>query len=517
MVTALTVFSVLVHGYHPYAEDGGVYLPEIKRLLDPRLYPHGSEFVVGHLRYSLFAPLMASLVRESHFSVEMVLFLVHVAAFWVTLFAAWLLAARCYESREARGGAVALLAVWMTLPIAGTSLMLMDPYVTARSLSTPCVLLALVGALEFLLPQFDMDDGRSPGRCRGMMLCCAALAGAGMMHPLMAAYGLGSVLLLGTLLSRSRMVRVWGTVGLGLTAVAMAAGLQLSAPPESDVYQRVLLTRDYWFLSQWHWYEWIGLIAPMMILAVAALGRRRDGDEARVGLAQMAVAAGVAASVVAMLFARAAMTTHLVARLQPLRIFQLVYVVMILVLGAMLGERVLQRRAIRWIVVYSLLAAVMVVAQRRTFPASRHLELPAALARDASIGLAGLGNQDSRNQFEQAFVWVSRNTPRDAVFALDAQYISELGEDTQGFRAIAERSVLPDFSKDGGVVTNKPELATAWLQGEVAQTELSGQPDARRVALLKPLGVTWVVLERSAATDFVCEFANEAVKVCRLP
>ena len=81
LVTALTFFALLVHGYHPYAEDGGVYLPEIKRLLDPGLYPHGAEFVVGHLRYSLFAPAMAGLVRESHFSLEMVLLLVHLATF----------------------------------------------------------------------------------------------------------------------------------------------------------------------------------------------------------------------------------------------------------------------------------------------------------------------------------------------------------------------------------------------------------------------------------------------------
>ena len=80
-----------------------------------------------------------------------------------------------------------------------------------------------------------------------------------------------------------------------------------------------------------------------------------------------------------------------------------------------------------------------------------------------------------RNQFEQAFVWISRNTPKDAVFALDAQYITEPGEDAQGFRAIAERSVLPDFSKDGGVVTNKPELAAAWLQGQVAQAGLNAE------------------------------------------
>ena len=138
----------------------------------------GLEFVVEHLRFSLFAPLMAGLVRESHLSVETVLLLVHLASFWMTLFAAWMLAARCYASREARCGAVALLAVWMTLPIAGTSLMLMDPYVTARSMSTPCALLALVGALEFLLPRLRMDESRMT-RWRGLRLCCGALVGRG--------------------------------------------------------------------------------------------------------------------------------------------------------------------------------------------------------------------------------------------------------------------------------------------------------------------------------------------------
>ncbi len=54
LVTALTVLAVAVHGYHPYAEDGGVYLPEIKRLLRPERYPQGAEYVVGHLRFSIF-------------------------------------------------------------------------------------------------------------------------------------------------------------------------------------------------------------------------------------------------------------------------------------------------------------------------------------------------------------------------------------------------------------------------------------------------------------------------------
>jgi hypothetical protein len=508
-VTALTFFALLVHGYHPYAEDGGVYLPEIKRLLDPGLYPHGGEFVVGHLRYSLFAAVMAGLVRKSHFSLETVLLLVHLATFWMTLFAAWLLAARCYGSREARGGAVALLAVWMTLPIAGTSLMLMDPYVTARSVSTPCVLLALVGALKFRLPQFETEEDGLRDRWRGLALCCAGLAAAAMMHPLMAGYGLGSVLLLGAVLSQSRRVRVWGTLGLGLTAMAMAAGMQLSAAPESAVYKRVVMTRDYWFLSQWYWYELIGLVAPLVILSLVAVGRRREGDAARVGLARMAVIAGLTAMVVAILFVRTGMATHLVARMQPLRIFQIVYVVMTLVLGAVLAERVLQRRPMRWVLVFSALAAVMVAAERTTFPASKHLELPGALAGEDSA--------DQENPYQRAFAWIGGNTPRDAMFALDAQYITKAGEDAQSFRAIAERSVLPDFSKDGGVVTNKPELAAEWLQGQVAQAGLGTEPDARRIAVLRPLGVTWVVLERGAVTAFLCEYANEAVKVCRLP
>lgn len=502
LVSALTFAALLIHGYHPYAEDGGIYLPEIKKLLDPGLYQYAPEFVVGHLRFSLFAPLVAALVHESHLSLEMLLLVLHLVSFWVTLFAGWLLAARCFTSREARGGAVALLAVWLTLPIAGTSLMLMDPYVTSRSISTPCALLALVGAFQFLLPRFEMEGEQR----RGMAFCCAALIGAGMMHPLMGAYALGAVLLMGTTLSASRTVRVWGTLGLILTAVMVAAGVQLSSPIESASYQKVMLTRNYWFLSQWHWYEWVGLVVPLMIVSVVGLGRRYNGDAARVGLARVAMVSGGTAIAVAALFAREGAAVHQVARLQPLRVFQLVYLVMILLAGAALGERVLQRRGWRWIAAFSVLAAVMVLVDYETFPASRHLELPDGLV---SFGSGG-------NQWEEAFVWIRKNTPKDAVFALDAYYTVREGEDAQSFRAIAERSSLPD-SKDGGTASNKPGLTAEWSQGMALQTELGEEPDWRRFAALKSIGATWVVLERSAATRFGCAYENEVVKVCRLP
>lgn len=529
MITTLTLLAVAVHGYHPYAEDGGVYLPEIKRLLRPELYPQDSAFVVGHLRLSLFAPLMAALVRWSRQPLETVLLFAHLASFWATLFIAWLLVARCYSARIARAGAVTLLAVWLNLPVAGTSLMLMDPYVTARSFSTPLVLLALVGALDLLLvsktirqeyPGFS-DSGLEPAefehwhleqqnskRHRGLVLCSIAIAGAAAMHPLMAAYGFGAVLMLGCVMSSGKRKRVTGTLVLCATALAVAGAVQLASVAESEAYRMVVLSRQYWFLSQWHWYELFGLAAPLFILASVAL-RRDEPDRtiaARTGLARMALMVGVTAILVAVLFARISLTTHLVARLQPLRIFQLVYVVMILIVGATLAERWLRRSAIRWMLTFSVLAGIMFFAERQTFPASPHLELPGTIA-----------GRGSTNPWERAFVWISRNTPEAALFALDPHYITSPGEDAQEFRAIAERNALPDYSKDGGVASIDPALAAEWMAAQKAQINLNAETDAVRMKVLRPTGATWVVLDRRADTGFRCDYANSVVKVCRLP
>jgi hypothetical protein len=244
-----------------------------------------------------------------------------------------------------------------------------------------------------------------------------------------------------------------------------------------------------------------------LILGVIALGRGSGVDAARVGLARVATVSGVTAIAVAVLFAREGAEVHQVARLQPLRNFQLVYVVMFLFVGAALGEWVLRRRVWWWLGTFSVLGASMMLADRERFPASKHLELP-----DAMVWGAG----DGGNQWERAFVWIKKNTPKGAVFALDANYTMRDGEDAQGFRAIAERSSLPD-SKDGGTASNWPALTEEWSQGMALQTGLGSELDGGRFAALKSIGATWVVLERKAATGFGCAYENEAVKVCRLP
>ena len=48
----------------------------------------------------------------------------------------------------------------------------------------------------------------------------------------------------------------------------------------------------------------------------------------------------------------------------------------------------------------------------------------------------------SANPWLQAFAWIRQNTPTDAYFALDPEYMAAPGEDYHSFRALAERSQL---------------------------------------------------------------------------
>jgi hypothetical protein len=271
------------------------------------------------------------------------------------------------------------------------------------------------------------------------------------------------------------------------------------------------MTRTYWFVAEWQWYEMLGLAAPLAILIGFAWKRRLPStllgstpeEDARQALARMAGAVGATYWLVATLFARAGAATHLIARLQPLRAFQVVYLVLVLTLGAQLGERLLRRRTWRWVAAMLLLGGVMFGAQLSFFPHSNHMELP------------GITPQ---NQWVQAFLWVRQNTPKDALFALDADYINAPGEDAQCFRSIAERSALADYSKDGGEASIAPDLTGEWAREQAAQRGLNAlsTTDAERLAALRPLGATWVVLEAGAATGLDCPYRNSAVKVCRL-
>jgi hypothetical protein len=487
LISLLSVFALAVQGYHPFSEDGGLYAAGIERSLDPTLFPVHPEFVLAHLRFSPFAEIVAGPARVSHLPLAWVLLALYCGSVWATLYAAWMLAGRCAASVTGRCGAVALLACWLTMPIAGTSLMLADPYVTSRCISTPLTLAAIAWALDGLR-----------GSRRGWALCGLALALA-MIHPLMAGYALATVLVLLAVGAGDERIRRWAPWGLGALALAVAGVIQMLAPPESPAYVRAAITRYYWFLARWQWYELFGLAGPLALLWILTLGANARGWKP---LARTALVLGVIAIAVALLFAREGLATHLVARLQPLRSFQIVYEIFLLMLGAWLGERWLNRHIGRWLLALAVLGGAMFCVQRNIYPASQHFEWP---------------GQTPRNPWMQAFVWVRDNTPKDAFFALDAHYITQDGEDAQGFRGIAQRSALPDYSKDGGEASITPALAEAWFAGQAAQNRLSEEDDRARIAILRPLGVGWVVLQQAAPTRWPCPYRNRAAKVCRLP
>src|SRR5208282_5703621 len=64
--------------------------------------------------------------------------------------------------------------------------------------------------------------------------------------------------------------------------------------------------------------------------------------------------------------------------LEPMRFLHLVYLLFVLLAGGLLGQYVLKKHALRWLLLFVPLSAGMFYAQRQTYPATSHLELPGA-------------------------------------------------------------------------------------------------------------------------------------------
>jgi len=523
VLAALTALTLFIQGYHPFSEDGGLYVAGIEYKLNPTLFPHYTVFVTEHLRFSVFAPVLAALVHITHLPLVWVLLLTDLFSIWLTFYAARQLLRRCAVTEPAQLAGLCLLGVFWTLPIAGTSLLLMDPYVTGRSLSTPLSILAIAFALEpwkrvrvaHSSRGFMRDEWETTTAWRSLLCCTASLLIAALFHPLMAAYALAFIIVLrATRLPRRRLY--WTL--LLFAALALAALLQFLAATESPAIIAAERSRYYWFLSQWQWFELLGLVGPLIILALL-LRRYRNRpsppDQTAATLCYACIAAGILAILVVLVFAHEDAPKHLVARMQPLRIFLPIYAVMTLLLGATLMQQAMDarqrfhspitRRILAALPALTLvaLAATMFMVQRLAYPSSFHTELPWLAER-------------SPNPWVQVFLWARDNTPSDALFALDAKYVNEDGEDAQTFRAIALRSALPDFSKDGGEAAITPQLAAIWQPAATAQVNLSTEPSALRDANLAPFNPTWMILHSTATTTHPCPYNNGTIKVCSL-
>ncbi|AXC09844.1 hypothetical protein ACPOL_0467 [Acidisarcina polymorpha] len=480
----MTAAALFIHGYHLGVDDSGIYLPAVKRIIDPRLYPFGADFFEAHARLSQFAAVIGWSARVTHLTADFTIFLWYTGTVFAFLLACWQLASVCFDSPHARWSALLSMTGLLTLPAAGTALVLMDPFLTARSASTPLTIFALTACLS-----------RRPGLAFFWIIL------ATLVHPLMAVYTAALLAIL--LLSSRRTAAEQGDSSARKQAVLVGslAPQSFNFAPVSPEYRRVLDMRSFLFLSRWRWFEWAGLAVPMLFLFWTSRNPPRGATSAYGRLAQAATILGVVSTLTGCVFSASSSFDNF-ARLQPLRTFQLIYIVFFILLGGVLGEYVLERRYWLWIGTFAALWIGMFLLQRSAYPNSRHLEWPGATPA---------------NPWVAAFLWVRSNTPLDAVFALDPDYIALPGEDSHVFRAIAERSALTDVYKDAGVVSLFPQLAPEWSREQQAQQgwKQFQLVDFQRLAEQYP--VTWVIVQGLPAGGLVCPYRNAAVAVCRIP
>jgi hypothetical protein len=476
----LTAAALIIHGYHLGVEDAEIYIPAARKLLQPELYPFASEFFLSHGHLSLFSPVLAWTTRLTHLSMDWTIFGWYLLTLFAMIVSCWMLAAACFETQRARWGAVLIATAVLTMPATNTGLLLMDPYLTARSLSTPLTIFALASFLE-----------RKYARVAVAMVLTASV------HPQMVMY---LIFLTGVIwVAERKKASVREPVPVLASAAILPGGFHLA--PAVEPYREALYSRDYFFLYNWSWYHWVGLLAPLAILAWFWKGNLR-GTRPGFKLLSLALIPFGLVSILAASILSSTPMLEMFERLQPLRSFHLITMVFMLLLGGVIGEYLAKGRAWMLAAITIPLACGMFIVARQTYANSPQVELP---------------SRASSNAWVNALMWVRQNTPTDAVFAVDSRYFKDEGTDVHGFRAVSERSALADYFKDGGVVSLFPDLAPEWKQMSDATYGLNHFTAADFTRLQREFpNVTWTVVHGATPAGLDCPYQQGGYAVCHL-
>lgn len=469
----LTFGALLVHGYHPGAEDAEIYLPGVEKILHPELFPFGSQFFESHAHLTLFPNLIAASIKITHLSLDAALFMWQLASIFLLLLACWLVSGKCFADPNARWSGVVLVAALLTLPVAGTALYILDQYVNPRNLAAFAAIFAIAKVLD-----------------QKYVSASLWLAFAAAMHPLMAIFALSY----GALLVGMKTFR------LSSATLASLLPLGISFQRPSEAYRQASLHHSFHYIQNWQWYEWLGIVGPIPILWLLARWARAK-QLRNLGLACRALIIYDLVYFAAALVVSIPARFGSLARLQPMRSLHLLYILFVLFTGGFLGQCSLKNRLWRWLILFVPLCTGMFLAQRSLFADSHHVEWPGTAPT---------------NPWAQAFVWIRQNTPVDAIFALDPFHMKIAGEDAQGFRAIAQRSMLADAIKDSGAVSMFPPLAEEWFKQVQAQSNWKTFQMQDFHRLQAEYGVTWIILQQPGTAGLSCPFQNSAVLVCRL-
>jgi hypothetical protein len=469
-----------VMGYHPGTEDDGVYLTAVKSDLNTTLYPHDSDFFRIQLQATLFDRWIADFVRITHVPLPATELLFQFASIFVILAACWSIARMLFKDERAQWAGVALVAAMLTLPVSGAAIYLADQHLHPRNMATALVLLAVSRILRNKLWQ-----------------AVPLLFVSFVLHPIMALLGISFCFFLTMALLEP--VYAWLRSLRGSFASAVPLGWIFEAPTAS--WHRALENRRYMFLYRWTWYEWLGAIGPLVLFWLLWRLALRRGEPKLARFALAVFAYGMVHQVASMIVLGSPALVRLTP-MQPMRYLQLVYVFMVLIGGCFIGKYFLKASALRWAAFLMVGCFGMFAAQRVLFAASSHLELPGVR---------------TTNPWLEAFAWIRVNTPVDAYFAIDPNYLAAPGEDYHSFRALAERSQLADAIKDTSVVTQVPELGPRWEEQTNATAGWMQFKLADFKRLKSTFGADWALVSYPATAGLDCKWHNARLAVCQIP
>jgi hypothetical protein len=488
LLLLLTLFAILIQGYHVGVEDQDVYLAAVNKNLDPSAYPFNAPFFTEQTKLAGFVPAVAATIRLLH-SVAWALFLWQVVSIFLILWGCWKLAAACFEGELARWCAVLLVTVLFTIPIAGTALYPLDQYLHPRAPATCGVILALAASLE-----------------KRWLRVAAWMCFALLMHPLMALFGASLLLFFSWPAKTALSVPPNGKSATKIAQLAKSAtAMGLVLPfyffhSPSDAWREAAQARTYYFPLLWTWYEWMGLVAPVLLVLWFAHIARRHGMATLELLATRLFAFAIFQFLVGALMTFPSSTEQLTS-FQPMRWLHIFYFIFLLMAGGLIGQFLLHGKAWRWLILFLPLAATMFYVQLDSFKYSDHIEWP---------------GRTPKNPWAKAFLWSDLNTPKNAVFAIDPDYMCLHEEDGYGIRALAKRSLLAENKKDPGAATVFPDLAPVWREQVNAQRGIESFDRKRFHDLHTRYGVTWAVLPVTARVPLDCPYRNEAAQVCKV-
>jgi hypothetical protein len=136
-----------------------------------------------------------------------------------------------------------------------------------------------------------------------------------------------------------------------LPALLLPFVIGLHLHPAQGAYREVLASRAYFLVTTWHWWEWFGALAPLVILTECACLALKSTLPAFSRLAKILVGLGLISVVTALLLASDTDFAYLL-RLQPMRSFHLIYGALFILLGGLLGEYLLCMRPWRWVLFF---------------------------------------------------------------------------------------------------------------------------------------------------------------------